>query len=175
MRVRSGQEISGSLQPPPVIVPLQDYLKKHLKTLECPVCGEDSQHGAFFYIFLENADLCLGVQCVSSQELDVVTTAEHVFSANIKGIRCKKCGFNSNLDRFCKGISRGFLAKVDRIDDYWTRLKSKDKYFSLLTDNLKRNVRNGDVVEVLGISLDEIEDHAELIDTDIVVQKRGEE
>jgi len=87
MRIRQGQEISGSLKPPPVFRGCDEFLKNNIKDLECPVCGADSRNGALFYIFLDNANICIGINSVNGSEKDFVIPYQHFYSANISGIK----------------------------------------------------------------------------------------
>lgn len=149
-------------------------MAKHMEDLECPVCGNNSQHGAFFYFFLEDAELCIGINFITAKgQKDLVVSYQHVFDTNIKGVRCRDCGFNADLEKFYRRPLRGFVAKVEKIDQEWSRLQIKNKRFNVLTSNLKRDVQEGDIVEVIGISLNEIEDFAMVEDKDIVIQVKG--
>jgi hypothetical protein len=176
MRIRQGQDISGALKQPPKPVPLDKFLERNLEELECPVCGANSKHGDFFYAFVDGASLCLGINSVGkSNGKDFVVTYQHVFSGNINGIRCNGCGFNGDTSRFYHFMPRGFYGKVVKIEDEWTTISVKDKKFCVLTENLKRNVQSGDIVQIVGISLEEIEDFEMVNLKDITVQKRGED
>jgi hypothetical protein len=153
------------------------FLEEVLKDeLQCPGCGASTNDGATFMLKLSIGDLVIPVRRLKQGQRSIWHhDKQHWGQAELVVVRCAKCHKVGEVSEFLGKKERERLpmihVKVLKISEKWTLVSIKNKSFYVLTMNTARNVEEGSDGIVVGISLREVADKAQIDSPDVFLRK----